>query len=321
MTRDWQPDAEVAVARERAAMMRRIRDYFESTVALEVDTPSLATGATSDPQLESVGAQLAIDPGRPYFLHTSPEFAMKRLLAAGYPDIYQVCKVYRDGEAGRFHQPEFTIIEWYRRYADLERIINDTLALLAAALGRQPLADAAVRISYREAFKAHADCDPLTATVSELMQVADADPALRDAVGEHKDSWLDLILDAHVVPQFAPDTLTVLSHYPASQAALARRNPLQPELADRFEVYLGSFELANGYVELTDGTEQRQRMENDQAVRKQLDRAIRPLDNGFLAAMEYGLPPCSGVAAGLDRMLMIATGKGDIRQITSFAYD
>lgn len=320
MNTDWRPDAGVQTARARAGLQRRVRDYFDATGALEVDTPSLSSCAVSDPNIESVAVALQLEPDTGHYLHTSPEFAMKRLLAAGYPDIYQVCKVYRDGEAGRNHQPEFTMIEWYRLYADLERIIDDSLGLLAAALERPTLPGDATRISYRDAFLQYAGLDPLTATPDELARAADADAELRSSIGDRIDDWRDLVLELRVVPNFAAETATVVTHYPASQAALARLNPVDVAVADRFEVFIGSCELANGYVELTDGNEQRRRVQRDQQQRQHLDRPIRPPDNAFLAAVDSGMPPCSGVAAGLDRLLMVATGHSDIRQVSSFAY-
>jgi len=316
----WEPDAPVGIARERACLLRRVREYFDRSGALEVDTPTLSRAAVSDPNIESVGAILSLDPSARYYLHTSPEFAMKRMLAAGYPDIFQVCKVYRDGEAGRWHQPEFTMIEWYRLHDDFDRIVDDAVALVAAAIGRPALLENVRRIDYRDAFIEFAGCDPLRATAEELAAVIGADDDLRKRLGVAREDWLDLVLDREVLPKLPWDRLTVLARYPASQAALARRCPEDTALADRFEIFFGSHELANGYVELTDAEEQRVRIERDQLLRESLGRAIRPVDNALLAAMESGLPPCAGVAAGLDRLLAMATGSSDIRQVTSFAF-
>ena len=320
MSESWKPDAPVAVARQRALLLQRVRAYFDRTGALEVDTPSMSRAAVRDPHIESVAASLSLDPSASFYLHTSPEFAMKRMLAAGYPDIYQVCKVYRDGEAGRWHQPEFTMIEWYRLHDDFDRIVDDAIRLVTAAIGRPAMLDDVYRIDYRDAFIRFAGCDPLSASAAELATAIGADDDLRMRLGDATGDWLDLALDTAVLPKLPSDRLTALTRYPANQAALARRCPDNPELADRFEIFLGSHELANGYVELTEAGEQRARIERDLALRASLGRPVRPVDNDLLAALEQGLPPCSGVAAGLDRLLAMATGAADIRQVTSFAF-
>ena len=317
----WRPTAGPDVARLRAAMLQRVRLFFQEQDVLEVDTPALSGAAVSDPHIESISASLALDRTRPYFLHTSPEFCMKRLLCAAYPDIYQVCKVFRDNEAGRTHQPEFTMVEWYRLGFDLERIIRDTLGFIAAALHDKTLPGSSLQLCYREAFLQYAGCDPLTADVAILSGLAGADDSLRQSVGNDRDAWLDLLLDTKVVPRFATDRLTVLRHYPISQAALARPCPTNDMLADRFEVFLGQFELANGYVELTDPDEQLRRIANDQLVRKSNGQEDRPVDNAFIAAMHAGLPACAGVAAGFDRLLMIHAGTDDIRNVQAFAFE
>jgi len=317
----WRPTAGPDVARLRAAMLKRVRLFFQEQDVLEVDTPALSGAAVSDPHIESISASLALDRTRPYFLHTSPEFCMKRLLCAAYPDIYQVCKVFRDNEAGRTHQPEFTMVEWYRLGFDLERIIRDTLDFIATTLHDKTLPGSSLQLSYREAFLQYAGCDPLTADVAILSGLAGADDSLRQSVGNDRDAWLDLLLDTKVVPRFETDRLTILRHYPISQAALARPCPTNDMLADRFEVFLGQFELANGYVELTDPDEQLRRIANDQLVRKSNGQENRPVDNAFIAAMQAGLPACAGVAAGFDRLLMIHAGTDDIRNVQTFAFE
>ena len=317
----WRPTAGPDVARLRAAMLKRVRLFFQEQDVLEVDTPALSGAAVSDPNIESISASLALDRTRPYFLHTSPEFCMKRLLCAAYPDIYQVCKVFRDNEAGRTHQPEFTMVEWYRLGFDLERIIRDTLDFIATTLDDKTLPGSSLQLSYREAFLQYAGCDPLTADVAILSGLTGADDSLRRSVGDDRDAWLDLLLDTEVVPRFATDRLTILRHYPISQAALARPCPTNDMLADRFEVFLGRFELANGYVELTDPDEQLRRIANDQQVRISNGQENRPVDNAFIAAMKAGLPACAGVAAGFDRLLMIHAGTDDIRNVQTFAFE
>ena len=245
---------------------------------------------------------------------------MKRLLCAGYPDIYQICKVFRDDEVGQFHQPEFTMIEWYRLDFALDQIIDDALAFLTKVLNCDRLYSSASILTYCDAFDKYAGCDPLNTSVESLRAIARVDESLTQSIGDNKDAWLDLILSQVIVPCLDMDTLTVISHYPISQAALARQCPQNSEVADRFEIFFGHHELANGYVELTCALEQRQRFQRDQAIRQSRDLCVRPLDDSFLAAMQHGLPACAGVAIGLDRLLMISAGANDIGQVQTFAF-
>ena len=317
----WRPVADVDIARLRASMLDAARHYFAAEEILLVDTPALSTHAVSDPNIDSVEARLELDPGVRYFLHTSPEYHMKRLLAAGFPDIGQVCRVFRDGESGNRHQPEFTLLEWYRRGFDLDSIIRDTERMLERVLGGTCLCSKPVRLSYRDAFLRYADLDPLHAETALLAERVDADTDLRAALGNQRDAWLDLVMATIVAPAFEPDRLTCVSHYPASQAALARLCPSNPALADRFEMYCGNIELANGYVELTDGSEQRRRFELDRHMRRENGRPPGPIDTLLLEALDAGLPECAGVAVGFDRLLMIRAGRDDIRQIQHFPHE
>ena len=316
----WQPAADPAMARLRASMLTRARRFFKSKDVLEVDTPVLSRSAVSDPHIESIAASLALNPAATHYLHTSPEYFMKRLLCAGYPDIYQVCKVFRDNEVGRNHQPEFTMIEWYRLDYELDQMSAETLAFVAAILDDTSLLTNAVHIDYTDAFQRFAGCDPFDTDTAELAAMVDADASLKASIGGDRDTWLDLVLERKVVPQFAVDRLTVLSHYPLSQAALARECPVKPGLADRFEVFLGPSELANGYVELRDADEYERRFAADHATRKSRGQIERPLDNEFLEAIQQGLPACAGVAVGFDRLLMIHAGENDIRNVQAFAF-
>jgi len=316
----WRPAADPTVARLRAGMLHRVRHFFDTQGVLEVDTPALSRSAVSDPHIDSIGASLALDPATVHYLHTSPEYCMKRLLCAGYPDIYQVCKVFRDNEAGRFHQPEFTMIEWYRQGYELHQMSNETLALVATALDDASLVTSAVQLDYAGAFQTFAGCDPLAADCQALARLLAADASLQASVGDDKDTWLDLVLEQKVVPRFAAERLTVLSHYPLGQAALARQCPANPHAADRFEVFLGRHELANGYVELRDPDEHLRRFAADQAARKSRGQIERPLDNEFLDAIRQGLPACAGVAVGFDRLLMMHAGVDDIRDVQTFSF-
>jgi len=246
---------------------------------------------------------------------------MKRLLAGGYPDIFSVSRVFRDGEAGRRHQPEFTMIEWYRRGMRLNEIIDDTTDLIQHTLGDSaPVADA-VTLEYRDAVLAATGLDPLAANVDVLANAVDADGPLRAAIGDERDDWLDLLLATRVIPGFPQDRLTSLQHYPASQAALARLCPDDPAVADRFEVFLGPIELANGYVELTDAAEQSARIDADNEARARRGRPVRKTDADLLAALESGLPECAGVAMGLERLQMVHDKTDDIRDVISFAFE
>ncbi len=318
---NWQPATGVQAAKNRVAMMRRIRSCFDAADVLEIDTPALSPFAVSDTQIESLEIRDSVVSRRPMYLHTSPEFCMKRLLAAGYPDIFSICRVFRDGESGVRHQPEFTMIEWYRLGFGLQAIIDDTIRVIKAALASTLPQHEPDQFDYREVFREATRIDPLTATVKELAVAARADEALRTAVGSERDDWLDLILATQVAPQFKKDRLTVLKHYPASQAALARLCPDDPRVADRFEVFFGSVELANGYVELTDAEEQSQRMRADDDARRRRSRAVRPHDRFLLAALEAGLPACAGVAMGFERLQMVRDGSDDIRDVITFSFE
>jgi len=300
-------------------MLERARAFFKSRGVLEVDTPALGRYGASDPQLE--GHQVRTSAGRELFLQTSPESFMKRLLADGYPDIYAICRVFRDGEAGRLHQPEFTMVEWYRQGYELDAIVDETVTFIADVLERPEFQSNVEDYDYSTALEHHAGISPSSATIDELAEAASADPHLRETLGDDRDAWLDLLLSTRVAESFATDRLTVLRHYPVTQAALARTCPADPSLADRFEVFYGSVELANGYVELVDAAEQQRRIETDRQKRHISGRHDVAADKHLLAALDTGLPECAGVAVGFERLLMIATGNNDIRDVVTFAFE
>ena len=314
----WRASSGAAVARQRADLLERARRFFRERNVLEVDTPALGHFSASDPNIESL--RVARPSGATLYLQTSPESFMKRLLADGYPDIYGICRVFRGGEAGRLHQPEFTMVEWYRQGFGLDAMIGETVAFVAELLDRPALRDAE-QLEYRDAFQRFAGIDPFTASTDELADAASADAGLRDSLGPDRDAWLDLLLSTRVAAGFADNRLTVLRHFPASQAALARMCPSDDRVADRFEVFYGALELANGFVELRDPDEQRQRILADLEKRHSTARPPVPLDEPLLAALESGLPECAGVAAGFERILMLATGAEDIRDVVTFAFD
>jgi lysyl-tRNA synthetase class 2 len=302
-------------------MLKRARAFFEERNILEVDTPILSRFAVSDPHIESIEVTLQLDPDKPWFLQTSPEYCMKRLLSAGYPDIYEICKVFRDAEAGRYHQPEFTMVEWYRLDFSLNDIMQDTLEFITTLVDAKRLNKAPMLLSHAEAFVEFAGIDSSTADIETLAAAAAADDQLKQSLGDRRDDWLDLILAEKISRKFPTDRLTALCHYPASQAALSRICPDDASVADRFEVFAGDLELANGYVELVDAKEQNSRFEADQNARKLAGRPQRPIDRAFIAALASGLPACAGVSVGFDRVHMLNEGTGDIRQALSFAFE
>lgn len=317
----WQPLSSVASALRRAAMLQRARAFFAERNILEVDTPILSRFAVSDPHIESIEVTLQLDPGKPWFLQTSPEYCMKRLLSAGYPDIYEICKVFRDAEAGRYHQPEFTMVEWYRLDFDLNDIMQDALEFITTLVDAKRFDKAPMLLSYAEAFSEFAGIDSSTADIETLAAAAAVDDQLKESLGDRRDDWLDLILAEKISRKFPTDRLTALCHYPASQAALSRICPDDASVADRFEVFAGDLELANGYVELVDVKEQSSRFEADQSARKQAGKPQRPIDSAFIAALASGLPACAGVSVGFDRVHMLNEGADDIRQALSFAFE
>lgn len=296
-------------------MYRATLEFFDARNILLVDTPALSTSAVSDPNIDSLSTTLRTSADR-YYLHTSPEFCMKRLLAAGFPDIGQICRVFRDGEIGRLHQPEFTMIEWYRHGFELEDIIADAESLTAILLNWPNLE--ASQLSYQEAFRTRLGIDPIEAPIKELQERAEHDHGLRSALGDDRDAWLDYLLATQVAPTFDRNGLTTIYHYPASQAALARLSPKDERIADRFEIFVGDVELANGYVELTDYAEQAARFAKNQETRRSRGIDIRPLDVELIASLRSGLPDCAGVALGLDRLLMLRANAKDLRDVLHF---
>jgi len=319
---NWKPAATLDILERRARMLRLAREFLAARSILEVETPVLANSGVSDPHIASLTTRLASRGDRPCFLQTSPEYAMKRLLAAGAPDIYQIGKVFRDHEIGRLHQPEFTMVEWYRHDATLDDMIEETCSfILKVSETPQVGVD---RFRYRDIFLDTCRLDPFATDAGRLADCAErmiaaVTPDLRLRIGADANAWLDLLMSHVVMPGLAPDRLSVIHHFPASQAALARLDPAEPESAERFEIFLGGIELANGYRELTDAAEQRRRFDQDLAQRRAAGLARMEPDQALLAALEHGLPECSGVAVGFDRLVMTACGLEHIDQSVSFA--
>jgi len=304
---DWQPSATVEVLRTRADMLGRIRAYFAAQEVREVETPVLSAAAVSDPAIESIAAITAR--GDRLYLQTSPEYPMKRLLAAGFGDCYQVCPVFRDGESGRLHNPEFTMIEWYRLdfgVGEMEHDVDRVLRVACAELRDFPRARA---VSYRDAMLESCGVDCATATIPEIRAALAArgiEPVHAEAW--ERDEWLDLLMGAVVGPGLGHGAPLFVNDYPPSQAALARLRKLPDgsQVAERFELYVDGLELANGFRELGDAAEQRRRFEQDQVTRRRRGQPQRPLDERLLAGLASGLPDCAGVALGFDRLVMAA---------------
>jgi len=309
----WQPSASLEMLRERASLLRRIRAFFDAREVLEVETPVLSRGATVDPQIDS----FATAGGR--WLQTSPEFAMKRLLAAGSGPIWQLARVFRIDEIGRYHNAEFSLLEWYRPGWDHRQLIVECDALLQA-LGASK--SACEQLSYRQAFLRHVGVDPLTDPLARL-QAALPESLAGFSLPEGDDSarrdcLLDLLMSHVVGPALGGDAPLVLYDFPASQAALARIRPDDPPVAERFEIFWRGIEIANGFHELTDAAEQRRRFEADQSRRAAEDRVVPPYDLQLIAAMTHGLPACAGVAIGIDRLLMLLFDLGTISEVLAF---
>ncbi len=312
---DWAPTASLATLRQRAQMLERVRMHFAATGALEVETPVLVQAGVTDVHLESLEVRRA-NGARAGFLHTSPEYAMKRLLVAGAPDIYQVCRVFREDERGRRHNPEFTMVEWYRLGIDHHALIDDVERLLRVLIEPFRPVRETRRITYSAAFQQALGIDPLAVGTVELHEaLAAAGIDVPQSVACERDSLLDLAMATLVAARFPSDAITFLYDFPASQAALAQvRGPV----ASRFEAFWGELELANGFHELGDAAEQSTRFQTDRAERARRGQPDREPDSRFIAGLAAGLPPCSGVALGFDRVVMIATGAGSIDEVVAF---
>ena len=297
-------------------MLQRIRAFFVEGNVLEVETPVLSPAAITDPQLESFTTRYQ---QTDYYLQTSPEFYMKRLLAAGSGDIYQLARVFRMDESGRYHNPEFSLLEWYRIGFDHFQLMDEVESLLKFILQRESIE--IQRISYQQAFINHLQLDPLTAGVNELKNCAEENnievPQGLDV--NDKDMWLDWFMVESIAPAFDKNSFTFLYDYPASQAALARLDKKDKRVAHRFELFLGDLELGNGFYELTDASEQRSRFEKENQIRQQRGQKIMPIDHKLLGALASGMPDCSGVALGLDRLLMLQTNAQNISDVIGFA--
>lgn len=312
-TINWQPTASLEAIKLRAGLYRQIRDFFQRRQVLEVETPVLSHAGNTDPNIESL---LVADP--PGYLQTSPEFAMKRLLAAGSGSIYQLCKAFRKGEVGRRHNPEFTMLEWYRVGFSYHQLMDEVAQLFTMALGERPVE----KLSYRQVFLDHLAIDPHVATQVQLAALADKH-ANYDGGGDDKDTLLDLLMSHVVEAGLGRGGFTFIYDYPATQCALAKvaEDEQGVRVAQRFELYIEGTELANGYQELTDPQQQQRRFVADNEKRVQAGAQAVLMDQRLIQALQSGLPECAGVALGIDRLLMLMQQDDNIRNLIAFPQD
>ncbi len=315
MNRPWQPSATIDALRRRAGIINRIREFFAERGVLEVDTPSLSHAAVSDPFLHPFATEYVPEGGGQaamLYLHTSPEYPMKRLLAAGSGAIWQLCKVYRNGEIGRRHNPEFSMLEWYRPGFDHHQLMDEVDALVRAVLA----GESARRVTYAAVFAEHTGLDIHQCSDADLQSLAAARCGFQGELS--RDGYLNLLFSECVEPRLQAPTLVYA--FPASQAALARvvEGDDRVPSAARFEMFVKGMELANGYFELTDADEQLRRFEADQAQREALGIAALPIDIPLVDALRSGMPSCAGVALGVDRLVMLALGASTIGEVIAF---
>jgi lysyl-tRNA synthetase class 2 len=317
-TSHWQPSASLDLLRQRAELLALVRQFFAARGVLEVETPLLAQYSVTDPYMEVITAVNPQHSGADYFLQTSPEYAMKRLLAAGSGPIYQLAKVFRRGEKGSRHNPEFSMLEWYRPGFEQTQLMDEIADLLAVVSITGPCQ----RLSYREVFVDALGVDPHSSNCQQLAAIARAQLDVQ-MESDQRDDWLNLLLAELIEPQLGATAPVFIYDYPATQAALARvtEDDQGVPVARRFELYYRGIELANGYDELTDVVEQRRRFEQDQLLRARMNKPAREADPRLLAAVAQGLPACAGVALGFDRLLMLASGASHIDQVLAFPVD
>ncbi|MBT42887.1 MAG: elongation factor P lysine(34) lysyltransferase [Idiomarina sp.] len=318
---DWRSEASLQTLQQRAELMRQIRQFFYQRNVLEVDTPLLARHGVTDPHLENLTTTLSAGPdGQPLklSLQTSPEYAMKRLLAQYRTSIFQLSHVFRDDEIGRHHNPEFSLVEWYRVGFNLVDLIAEVSELIQYVTDAPPV----ITYTYQEIFVQCTGWDPLQSEgISAIHRHLKTRSDTRDWMEKETDpdTILQLAFNVLIEPQLPSQTPVAITHFPRSQAALARVCPEDERVSLRFEIYYQGIELANGYDELTDTDEQNRRFVEDNAKRRQLQRAERTADEYLLAALRHGMPPCSGVALGFDRLLMIALNKDQISSVVPFS--
>ncbi|MDP7561630.1 MAG: EF-P lysine aminoacylase EpmA [Methylococcales bacterium] len=319
----WAPSCSLEVLQLRAQVYASIRAFFKSRCVLEVETPLLSLASGTEPTIQFFETH---DQSRlkqqTLFLQTSPEFAMKRLLASGSGSIFQLSKAFRQGESGRFHNPEFTLLEWYRIGFDLDALMNETADLLVhllPSLANQQI----MKVTYQVIFNNAVGVDPLSASVTEFSDAAKRLelPDAKSVCGQNRSAWLDFLFSCVVQPTLVGLPLVMVHDYPACQASLARLKENNPLVSERFEVFVSGVELGNGFYELSDPVEQRCRFDAEIAQREQSALPRVAKDQRLIAALKKGLPSCSGIALGIDRLLMLRAGVDDIAEVLSFGFD
>lgn len=309
---NWRPTALPDRLQSRARLLQNIREFFLAEDVMEVETPLISMAGNTDPEIQSIRTASG------GYLRTSPEFALKRLLAAGSGDVFELGRVFRSGESGRNHNPEFTMLEWYRTGFTYHQLM-DEVASLVRYCGRGKLDQwPQQKLSYQQLFLKYTGLDPFLADEKELC--ARAKDHGVDDIKLNRRQWLDLLVSIVIQPALPEQYLTFVYDFPADQAALARVRQDDPPLAERFELYLGRTELANGYQELTDAHEQKQRFENENLQRKSGGKDVCEIDQRLIDALEHGLPECAGVALGVDRLLMVFCGAASINEVTAFPF-
>lgn len=317
MKTKWQPAVSFEMLLARARLLEKLRKFMNKHGILEVETPILVDAAVSDPHIESFETALQYPGGRhirKHFLHTSPEYAMKRLLASGSGPIYQICRVFRDNEIGKYHNPEFTMLEWYRPEYDHHQLM-DELDELLQVLNFKP----AQKKTYAEVFKEKTDLDPHTTALVELQKTA-TDYGYT-AQGDERSVLLDFIFSHCVCDHIGHECPHMIYDFPVVQSALARIRHSDPPVAERFELFIHGLEIANGFHELCDAGEQKKRFVQDNLQREKSGKPEVFIDEKFIEALKYGLPPCAGVAVGVDRLLMAMHHCTDIREVIAFPVD
>lgn len=312
----WQPSASLSALRRRSELLDAVRNFLNCQGCLEVEPPLLSSAGSLEPHVESMRVEAPWGGLPEGWLITSAEFHLKRLLAADYGDVFSVSKVFRQGEVGRLHNPEFTMVEWYHVGWSHHQLMHEVGELLATLLPERSLRPYE-KLSYREAFRRYTELDPFAVTTAELAQFA-VDEGELPNVSMSRDDWLDLLVARKIYPQLGKGVVHLLYDFPASQASLAKIAPGNRFVAERFEAIVDGIELANGFNELTDATELRRRFKSDERRRNNESKSLPALDRRFLAAVEAGLPQCAGVALGFDRLVMLALGAEDIREVIPF---
>lgn len=321
----WQSTMTWQNAQKRAKILQQIRQFFADRDVVEVETPALSQGTVTDVYLDAISCKydfLADSPAghsTELFLQTSPEFHMKRLLASGYGCIYSIAKAFRHEEAGRNHNPEFTMLEWYRIGFDQFDLMSEVANLLKVVIG----GDKAILSSYQDIFIKTVSVDPLTASFDELVEVLTKYGKADDWLIEmnEADLLLQFIFTEIIEPTIGVDQPQFIYDFPIAQASLAKRSIDDPRVAQRFVCYYRGIELVNGFNELTDANEQQVRFEEDNAKRAAQGLTVKPIDSNFIAALKHGIPQCSGVALGIDRLVMLAIDIDHISEVQSFSIE